>query len=79
MAILIGLILLALGISLAVVWWGAFVTALKGVLVLSLLFWGAIVTLIGYSEMKARREYAAAISDDVEESEEIQNGQSIRT
>ena len=60
MVILIGLILLAVGISLAVNQWAALLVTLQALLTLSLLFWGGILVLVGYSELKARREYAQA-------------------
>ncbi len=66
MPIIIGVVLLALGISLAVAWWPQLIVALQGGLVLTLLFCGAVLLLVGYSEMKARREYASAINDDTE-------------
>jgi hypothetical protein len=37
--------------------------ALQGIIALTLLVWGAVAVLVGYSEMKARREYSAAISE----------------
>lgn len=55
---------MALGISLLVAWFEAFFIALKGILVLSLLFCGAIFVLVGYSEMKARREFEIATQTD---------------
>lgn len=64
MAMLIGIILLALGLSLAVVWNAALVQTLQGLLPLMLLFFGAIVLLVGYSERKAAREYKKAIDED---------------
>ena len=57
---------MALGISLAVAWLEAFLIALKGIVVLSLLAWGAIFVLVGYSEMKARREFETAAQNDDE-------------
>jgi hypothetical protein len=63
MAIITGLILLALGISLLVVWWSpAFIAALQVLVVLTLLFWGMISVLVGYSEKKAAREYKEAFA-----------------
>ena len=61
MPLIIGLIALALGISLTVAWWSAaFVAALQVLFVVSLLFWGLVLVLVGYSEMKAAREYDEA-------------------
>ena len=62
MAIWIGLIFLALGISLAVIWWNTFVLALQGIVVLALLLGGVIAVLVGYSEIKAAREYREAVA-----------------
>jgi hypothetical protein len=64
MAILCGLVLLAFGISLAVVWFDALLIVLKGVLVLLLLLGGAFQILIGYAARKAAREYTAGIAKD---------------
>jgi hypothetical protein len=61
--LLIGIVFLALGISLAVAWWPAFLLALQGIVVLSLFFWGAILLLVGYSEQKAAREFVKAVSE----------------
>jgi hypothetical protein len=67
MAILIGIILLALGLSLAVVWQVQVLQAIQGILPLALLFFGAIIVLVGYSERKAAREFDSAIHDNEEE------------
>lgn len=67
MALLIALILLALGSSLAVVWHTAFLQVLQGLAPLLLLFIGVIFLVVGYSERKARREYQDAIHDDGKE------------
>lgn len=64
MVILIGLICLAIGISLAVNQWAAWLVTLQVLVSLGLLFWGAIFVLVGYSEMKARRDYAQAVDPD---------------
>lgn len=61
---LLGLIFIALGVVLALIWTTAFVMALKGVLILSLFFWGLIALLVGLSQRKARRSYAAALRDE---------------
>jgi len=66
MVTLVGVILLALGLSLAVVWQASVVDVLMGVIPLSLIFWGGLALLIGYSEVKARREYRKAVSGDAE-------------
>jgi ABC-type siderophore export system fused ATPase/permease subunit len=67
MPLLIGIICLALGISLAVAWWSpAFVAALQVLLVVVLLLWGAISTLVGYSALKAAREFQEAVNQDEE-------------
>ena len=63
MAILSGLVLLACGISLAVVWFDAFLFALKGLLVIFLLLGGAFQILVGYAARKAAREYAVGIGE----------------
>jgi len=61
---LIGIIFLALGISLAVVWSASIVVVLKGIIPLLLFFLGAVFLLVGYSERKASREYAASTEDE---------------
>lgn len=63
MVLLIGIILLALGISLAVAWSHAFLIALQGLVAIGCLLVGIIFLLVGYSEMKARREYNTAVSE----------------
>jgi hypothetical protein len=53
------------GSFLAVAWWSpAFVAALQVLLVVVLLLWGAISTLVGYSALKARREYDESIAQE---------------
>jgi multisubunit Na+/H+ antiporter MnhG subunit len=65
MPLLIGIICLALGVSLAVVWWSpAFVAAMQVLLVIVLLLWGLISTLVGYSALKAGREFQEAIDQE---------------
>ncbi|MBV9470520.1 MAG: hypothetical protein JO316_11945 [Abitibacteriaceae bacterium] len=71
MAILIGLVLLAVGISLAVNQWAAFVVTLQALITVGLLFWGGVAVLVGYSEMKARREYEQAKSNGVNKSQKL--------
>jgi hypothetical protein len=67
MPLIFGLICLALGISLAVVWWTpAFVAALQVLLVIALLFCGLVLSLVGYSAIKADREFREAVSGDGE-------------
>jgi hypothetical protein len=61
MVTLIGIILLALGLSLAVVWQTPVLAVLMGIIPLTLIFWGGLIVLIGYSEVKARREYRTAV------------------
>lgn len=60
---LIGIILLALGLSLAVAWHAAFLLVLKALLALGLLFFGLLFLLIGYSERKAARDFARATGE----------------
>ena len=69
MVIVIGLILIALGISLAVEWSQQFLMALQGLTALSFLVLGLVAVLVGYSEMKARREYNAAVLEPGPKSE----------
>jgi hypothetical protein len=74
MPLLIGIILLALGLSLCVMWWSpAFVAALQVLLVISLLLWGLILTLVGYSAMKASREFEEAVNSGDDNSLEAAN------
>jgi len=62
--LLIGIVLLALGISLAVaVWSPAFVAALQVFAAITLLFVGLIFFLVGYSTRKAERSCAEAIDE----------------
>ena len=63
--LLLGIILIALGLSLLVAWWSAaFVAALQVLLVFFLLVAGVIVTLTSYSMLKAQRDLSKAIADD---------------
>jgi hypothetical protein len=66
MVMLIGMVFLALGISLGVVWHEAVEETLKGVGPLFLLFFGLIFLLVGYSERKAARQFKQAIGEDDE-------------
>ena len=66
MVALAGLILMALGLSLAVTSWPEFVAVLRGVAALACLGLGAILLLVGTSERKARREYREAVTNDPE-------------
>ena len=66
MAILTGIILLAFGLSLAVVWFDAFIIALKGLFVLLLLVGGGVQILIGYAARKAAREYSVGVGESQE-------------
>ena len=56
MPLIYGLVLLALAISLAVLWWSAaFVAALEVLLVVALFLAGLVMALVGYSSTKAKR------------------------
>ena len=68
MVILVGLILLALGLSLVIGQGVSFLIVLRSVLALGLMFWGTIAVLVGYSEMKARHEYKEAVHNDSNDS-----------
>jgi multisubunit Na+/H+ antiporter MnhG subunit len=60
MPLIFGLILLALGASLVALWWSsAFAAALQVLLVFFLLLAGLVLSVVGYSELKAAREFAA--------------------
>ena len=62
--LLIGIVLLALGVSLAVaVWSPAFVAALQVFVVVALLFCGLIFSLVGYSAFKAARSWEEALEE----------------
>jgi len=62
--LLIGIVLLALGISLAVaVWSPAFVAALEVFAVVVLLFCGLVFSLVGYSALKAARSWEEALEE----------------
>ena len=52
--------MLALGVSLVALWWSsAFAAALQVLLVVFLLLAGLVFSVVGYSELKAAREFAA--------------------
>jgi len=58
MPLILGFIFLALGVSLTLAWWSAALLAAMQVLLLFLLLLcGLILTLVGYSEMKAARQF----------------------
>jgi hypothetical protein len=62
--LLLGIVLLALGVSLAVVWWSAaFVAALQVLCVTGLLLFGVVLSLVGYSSLKAQREFREALTE----------------
>lgn len=64
MPLIYGLVLLALAISLAVLWWSAaFLAALEVLLVLLLFLAGLVMALVGYSSTKAKR----IVHDDIKE------------
>lgn len=64
MPLLLGIVLLALGISLAVaVWSPAFVAALQVFAVVVLLFSGLVFSLVGYSALKAARCWEEALEE----------------
>jgi len=64
MPLIYGLLALCLGGSLVCLWWSpAFVASLQVVSVLLLLVFGLIWSVVGYSELKASRELAAAHED----------------
>jgi hypothetical protein len=67
MPFIIGLIFLAVGISLTVIFWSpAFLAALGVLVVGSFFFWGLILSIVGYSEIKSRREFNESISPEAE-------------
>ena len=67
MALLWGIILLALGLSLAVMWSAQVFAALQGILPLFFLFLGLVFLIVGYSERKAARECDAATENEKDE------------
>ncbi len=68
--LLLGIILLAFGISLAVVAWSPlFVAALQVFAVIVLLFSGLILSLVGYSAIKAEREFVESKESNSAETE----------
>ncbi len=67
MALLWGIILLALGLSLTVMWSAQVLAALQGILPLFLLFLGIVFLVVGYSERKAARECHDATETEKDE------------
>ncbi len=67
MALLWGIILLALGLSLAVMWSAQVLAALQGIVPLFLLFLGLVFLVVGYSERKAARECDTATESEKDE------------
>ena len=75
MTLLVGLISLALGVSLLVVWWSAaFVAALKVLAIVILFVVGFFATMIGYSEVKAKKQFHDAIEKESNNVEDVQAG-----
>jgi Na+/H+ antiporter NhaB len=65
MTLLVGLICLALGVSLVLVWWSpAFVAALQVLAVVTLFVVGFFATMIGYSEVKAKRQFEDSVEKE---------------
>ncbi len=64
MGLAIGFLLFTLGLVTFWGWLPATLPFLKGLVSFSLLFWGFIALLSGYSERKAKREFAAALRDE---------------
>jgi hypothetical protein len=64
MALAIGFLLFLLGMVTFVGWWPETIPFWKGFTSLSLLFWGSLALIVGYSERKAKREFAKAINDN---------------
>ena len=65
MPLILGLLALALGMSLAVIWWSAaFAAALQVLCVFALILTGLIWCIVGYSELKAAREFASSAAND---------------
>ncbi len=61
---ILGFVLIAGGIGLAFLWPQEFLFALKGGLILSLLFFGLINVLMGLSKQKAARDLERALHDE---------------
>lgn len=61
-----GVLLLAFGLSLSILWNAQFLAALQGLLPLLLLFMGAVFLVVGYSERKAARECREATEEQKE-------------
>ncbi|PQV62771.1 hypothetical protein B1R32_12218 [Abditibacterium utsteinense] len=72
MALAIGFLLLLLGIVTFFAWLPITFYFLQGLTTFSLIFWGMLALLLGYSERKAKREFARAVNDQAsDQSEEI--------
>ncbi|RYG65139.1 hypothetical protein EON80_17910 [bacterium] len=72
MALAIGFLLFLLGLVTFVGWWPETIPFWKGFTSLSLLFWGLLALIVGYSERKAKREFAKAVNDDSGDSEAVE-------
>jgi hypothetical protein len=71
MALAIGFLLFLLGLVTTIGWWDPNFVFLKGLVSFSLLFWGLLALLMGYSERKAKREFAKAVNDDKAEAKNL--------
>ena len=69
MLMLIGIIFIALGLSLGVVWHEAVEAAIKRLAPLALLFFGLIFLLVGYSERKAARAFKEVVGEAEDQNE----------
>lgn len=80
MTLLAGLICLALGVSLLVGWWSAaFVAALQVLAVVVLFVFGFFATMIGYSEVKAKKQFDDAIEKQSPSAGESNNVEDVKT
>ncbi|GEM_PF-1879757 len=52
MSLVVGVVVGLAGLVLTVLWWGDFVTIIKGLVPVMLIFCGAIALVAGYSELK---------------------------
>lgn len=75
MPLIFGLLALGLGASLAVLWWSsAFAAALQVLFVFALVLAGLIWCIVGYSELKAAREFAARGEESAQPASPSDNG-----
>lgn len=59
-----GIVAVALGAALLVLWWPDVAAFVKALLAVSLVFWGSVVLIVNHAQNKARRDFQHAKTHD---------------